>query len=372
MMEKSTVRNSDIEALRILAMLAIIFFHFSYHGIRPFVNESLTLLSPAEVLTWQVFFAHLIGWCGDLGNSLFMLITGYFLIKGKVNWKKNFLLACAMLFYAWCILFYVTNWEMLELSRQQVWDELLPFLRGENWFVSCYLVFSFFIPFINKLLLALTKREYKIFLLLLFLFYSVLPKLGITTYFAGNKLFFFLLVYSIGGYLRLHAKCDAASHTGYRNGFWGLFALMIFSVIFYDVLGVYLTDPYFIKEADSFRKVIPIPLAAMLFGYTVSAGKDLHNTAINRIAGTMLGVYLIHDNSVFRILLWNHFFPNVDYLASVWFPIFTIVKCLSVFVICVVIELLRKSLLEAPFERLLNRYWPGWAAQLSEKMKRIV
>lgn len=75
-------RNSSIELLRIVTIILIIFHHFNIHGIWA-MEESHSLLS-----SWQMFVSCMTGWGGNVGNEIFMIITGYFMITGKVHWKK--------------------------------------------------------------------------------------------------------------------------------------------------------------------------------------------------------------------------------------------------------------------------------------------
>ena len=69
-----TLRNSNIELLRILAMLLIVQSHFSVHGYMEMVNGNLCSIGNGL----NRFLLTAIT-TGNIGNGLFMLITGYFL-----------------------------------------------------------------------------------------------------------------------------------------------------------------------------------------------------------------------------------------------------------------------------------------------------
>ena len=64
-------RNSSFELLRIIAMIFIIFHHFSVHGGFAFLPNDLSLNR-----VWIDF----ISMFGKVGVNLFVLISGYFLI----------------------------------------------------------------------------------------------------------------------------------------------------------------------------------------------------------------------------------------------------------------------------------------------------
>ena len=88
-------------------------------------------------------------------------------------------------------------------SIKMIVSETIPIYFGNNWFVSCYIIFSFFIPFINKFLNSIDKHQYMTFIILTFILYNVLPTFKFNT-FMNSSLIFFGFIYSIGGYLKLH------------------------------------------------------------------------------------------------------------------------------------------------------------------------
>ena len=82
------VRNSNFELLRIIAMIMIIIHHYTVHGgWIPFTYENFT---------FNMVLTQLMRYGGKIGCHLFMMITGYFMIKGKTNFKKIFKLVLEM------------------------------------------------------------------------------------------------------------------------------------------------------------------------------------------------------------------------------------------------------------------------------------
>lgn len=111
---------------------------------------------------------------GALGNAIFILITGYFMINKIVRTKKIILLVFNMLFYSWLILIcvYIVMPELLTSAK--IIKLILPILFGENWFVTCYIQFFCFVPYLNKFLIVLDKRQYLAFLLIVFFIFFVI------------------------------------------------------------------------------------------------------------------------------------------------------------------------------------------------------
>ena len=87
-MEKE--RFSNIELLRIFAMLLIIAFHYAFKG--GFVYESLSV---------NKMIINVLTMFGELGVNLFVLISGYFMINGTFRWKKVISICLQVYFYNW-------------------------------------------------------------------------------------------------------------------------------------------------------------------------------------------------------------------------------------------------------------------------------
>lgn len=268
---------------------------------------------------------------------------------------------------------YGTN--LLPHTLTKLIHESLPILFGGNWFVSCYIIFSLFIPFENLLLSHLTKNQYQAFLALFFLCYSVLPAFKIVTFFSNAPILFFVFVYAIGGYLRLHGASlrTAGQHKRYLRCFLVMVLLVLASILALDAVGLLLHKDSFLKESAHLTMILTIPLAVMLFLYFLTR-PYFFSATINRIAGTVLGIYLIHDNQLMRTLIWDYIFPNLDYFHSSWYVLFYIGKVLAVFAICSAIELLRKRYVERPMAAVLDRRWPSlqrMAGAVQAKWERI-
>lgn len=73
-------RESNFELLRIVAMLFIVLQHLCQHGFF-FVDKTNTN---------YLIVSSFLGWTGNLGNYLFMLISGYFLCTASFSFKKFF------------------------------------------------------------------------------------------------------------------------------------------------------------------------------------------------------------------------------------------------------------------------------------------
>ena len=82
--------------------------------------------------------------------------------------------------------------------------------------------------------------------------------------------------------------------------------------------------------------------------------KPFHCKFINLISGSVLAVYLIHDNPLVREFIWWTVSPNINQIGSNHIFIHMAEKVLIVFAACVLTDQCRIWLLEKPIEKLLS------------------
>lgn len=120
----------------------------------------------------------LFGWGGKTGINCFVLITGYFMCTSSITLRKFVKLVAQILFYnvLFYLLFTVTDYE--PFSIKEAIKVLIPVRSLTNDFTSCFLVFYLFIPFLNRMVQALTEREHLLLIALCLFAFTILPTLG--------------------------------------------------------------------------------------------------------------------------------------------------------------------------------------------------
>lgn len=343
-------RNSSLEVLRLLAMGIIIFHHFVVHGIFPAVSIQ-------QHHTLGVLVSLLVGWGGYLGNSLFILLTGYFSVQKKLSAKRLVMLLGTMVFYSLAI---ALIWKSQHrLPPGEIKKALFPFWYGYNWFVACYLLFMPLTLFLNRLLRQLNKVQYLGLVALEYFLYCVMPAFHGASFFQAPMLQF-VMMYCIGGYLQLHGFKQTKFQ---KAGFWVLLTAVLVGLTDMAVVRQWL------KGYDIWRFVnlLSTGTAVSMF-MTAVCCKSFTSTRINKLAGSVLGVYLIHDNPLVRPFLWRELLPNVAFLDEKSFVLFMAMKVLAVYVVCMGIDLARRKWIEIIFQRWLDRHWIGWCVR-SRKMQ---
>jgi hypothetical protein len=81
-----------------------------------------------------------------------------------------------------------------------------------------------------------------------------------------------------------------------------------------------------------------------------------YHKGINMIASATFGVYLIHDNNIIRKSLWIDWFRNAEYQDSLLLIPYSIFVVAVVYIVCSIIDLLRRYIIEIPCMKIVKRY----------------
>lgn len=159
-------RNLNIEVLRILAMFLIVACHATLH--LPWllhVDSNLDFLPG-----WKSALAYLVVQYGQVGVSIFFIISGYFLVRKTFTWQRIFKTWFQMFCYSFISLIAVLiiarfttlpNSIAPLLSGDDLWRTVLwsivPFIYGSYWFITAYVCLLLLAPFINCLFKHLSR-----------------------------------------------------------------------------------------------------------------------------------------------------------------------------------------------------------------------
>lgn len=165
----------------------------------------------------------------------------------------------------------------------------------------------------------------------------MIPTLTINTISSG-ELDFFIAVYIIGGYIRLHVDLDRINSTKVKIFMLASIVALIGSVLFFDCLGITLKSDALIAKATWFKNynsILAVCCAISVFIYFLK--KKFYVGVINTISKTALGVYILSDSIVVRNYIWNVVLPNENYVDNPY--LHAPIKILVVFVLCMLIDL---------------------------------
>lgn len=191
---KQKVRNSNLEALRILAMYMIVFIH---------ANMYLGHFCGGK--TWLLTNGIVNGIC-NIGVTCFILISGYF----GLNFRLRKLLKMEAMMISFSVIETILLCVFMPAEMQgaalleQLVKTVCPFITRKYWFYSCYVCLFCFSGYINQFIEQLEKRAYQRLLAVSILLFSVFPTFF---YFEiipdnGKGLVQMVMIYLIGRYIR--------------------------------------------------------------------------------------------------------------------------------------------------------------------------
>ena len=167
----------------------------------------------------------------------------------------------------------------------------------------------------------------------------------------------FIFLYMIGAYIKLHGFHIKALQNKWC---WRGILVVLIGLWFAisagaGIKGLTYQSAELIGDVTKYFPIFSVLISSALL--VVALGiKPFHCKFINLISGSVLAVYLIHDNPLVREFIWWTISPNIDLIGSNHIFVHMIQKVLFVFVTCVVIDQIRIWLIEKPIEKGVTKW----------------
>ena len=280
------LRKSNLELLRILAMLAIVSGHL------------LSQSNLADVTGTNHVLALLLGSGVRIGVNIFLILGVWFMVDAKFKAERIVRLYLEVVFYSVPIT--ICMILMGEAGGlRNILQGLFPFFGRSVWFASAYISLIAISPFLNHFF-TLTPRKQRMFLVVLILLFCIVPTIPCSTpldYLADFT--WFCVVYLVVGIIKkenmLERLCGAKRF------------LLASGAVYLAHVGMRLfptTQPvadYWIVNIKS----LPNFLCAFLvfFGFLrLDFGVIKW---INLAARSVFAVYIVHQTPAFIHYQWN-------------------------------------------------------------------
>lgn len=342
-------RSSNIELLRIVAMLFVMCIHL-WRDDAGMPSSQMLYANPLGTGVYLWFRMAIL-----TGVDIFVLISGYFAIRPRVN-------SVASLFFQG--LFYsVGMYAFWVLTRQNDFSlgELSMHLKPMKiyWFFGSYVWLMLLAPILNRYVETATRRELGLFLLAYYFLtcgmewaFSASQQLerGFTT-------MAFVGLYLLGRYVRLHGGrwCQLAPRYDLLV-FLGatLLSALIALALFWGMGRPLDTDDAMVIRLVGYTSPMCIiaALSLLLFFSKLRIG---HVRWINWLAASSFSVYLLHEEYLMR--------PRYEaiaeyisqhYVGGVWFAVL-VGFVLGLYLATTLIDQLRQQLWSRLFSPLLDR-----------------
>lgn len=318
-MELKEERNSNIELLRIIAMFCIMLKHCLAWGV--YLNDSTPLS-----MKW---FINCTDFIHVFGNYSFILITGFFIFNSKITARKIAVIWLTTLeisiFFG--LIFFITKIKTIgfdgveeffksdfstaakPIGKKDLFKSFFPVLYRNNWYATTYIVFLFFVPYLQKGMKLMEQKAHKNLIILFVVFGTVIPLWPHQKIFTESNLFYFVMAMAIGSYLQKYDDFKISMKTR-----------IVTTALFLVVFITWKPSVLFLSSKNSFLAnhnnfLLSMPYYWMdrfpIFLFTTlvfSTFKDINikpNKILNTFASTTFGIYLIHENTIFKFYFWH-------------------------------------------------------------------
>lgn len=360
---KGKIRNSSIELLRVIAMLLIVAQHAVVHSA---CNPSTASLSV------PMLFATMLGadTTGSIGVLLFFGISAWFLCNDgnpsvRSALKRIWLVEREMLFYAWGILLLRIVLGHTPPNASLVVYSLFPGITGLWWYMTAYIIFLAFYPFLTVGLRRMGSSLHGglcIIIMVIWGIYSIVP-VDVLQFKARNFMLFIFL-YVLISYYRWYMELFSI-RTSAIAFFVGV-ALFTLPILALQVFGWVSHINALRLHSAAFAGAAKLPAILIAFGMmNIGIQKHFQSVVINKVASTTLGIYLIHEDPFVKSILWDHHINTESFINNPWRDGLMVIGCiLAAYVACFGIDWLRQAL----FSLTVDRRKGAWFDKLWNKI----
>ena len=311
-------RDWRFELLRIIAMFLIVATHF-------YAADNWSIhTDPNLSRTWASAAHDSLAMFGQIGVSFFILISAYFLAFNKKKpiprlirlWIQIFIYS-AGIFVIYALLrrtpLIPTNLRE-EISPNMVLTSFFPITFNAYWFMSAFCVLILLAPFITILFDQLSKRQTLVLISIMFWMTFVWKLLNPTNQYFTDVIYL-TTIFMIGSFIRRYASEFP------KIKIWHLFITIILgffvciSCTYFIKSEAFLSEYYnanILTAGPGASPIIPVIIATVIFIRIVQreqkqAPKLLANFILC-VSPATFGVYLIHENFLFKQILWHYIF----------------------------------------------------------------
>lgn len=336
-------RNYGIDLLRIVSMYLVVVLHVLGCG---GILEATKKYSVNYYVAW---FLETSAFCAV---DIFAMISGYVMVNKKINLINIVPIWLNVFFYSSLITILfkiIPNLKSLyDVSTKELVKAIFfPVISRQYWYFTSYVGIFFLLPFVNKMLCALNKNEYKKLCITILVVYSLLPVIGLKkidlfNMEMGYSTAWLFCCYIIGGYFNRFPfnlnkiKCFIIYIISI---FCAWFAKFLSHFLLKNFLGIDEELDLFIDYTSIFIIISAISLL-LLFSQIIINNVNIQKI-ISLLSSLAFSVYIIHVQPyVFNYILRNLFKDLADCN-----PVELIYKCLLfallIFTICICIDMIR-------------------------------
>ena len=312
-------RDSGIELLKIFAIFVIVI----NHTVQSLTNEAYNIPNNGFVIdisrattNIQCILLQIFRHFGVLGNSVFFICSAWFLLKSK-NWNKKKWLFMVIEIWVVSIVIFIITYIILHgnISIGIVISSLFPTTFGNNWYMTCYLLFYPIHPILNSIVNMMNQRQlFRSTLVMVFL-YVFMNFINCSWFFSSAIILWITIYFAIAymqKYLMSFVDNIRENIILFIIGVIGFIGIILIT----DICGLYsqvLSD----KVMRWVNNCNPFLLAMSIAMFNIARNIHFKNRFINYISKLSLLIYIIHENIIlrtyFRPAMWNYVYKRFGY-----------------------------------------------------------
>ncbi len=373
---KPVGRDSSLELLRIFAMLLVVASHLACHSMGN--GWKMWELPFSANQAWSIA----LGRWGNFGVELFVILSSYFMCDRQgIRSRKVFDLAFQTVTTCVVFFFFIRLTGLNMVGKKALLEEVLELFTSQNyWFIPAYIVFYAMIPFLQRVSTSGKGISFRVavvwtVLSLVFRFYQ-----GYWTPFFGRVGQFAYLYFITAALKEAEEAARAKGRKGHfvaRHAALGTlvcYALLVFEHCYSRWRSTNGLGPFTLYVDDFLTLYLEFSLFYLFKRLPVGQSRP-----INALAGTVFGVYLLHENFLWMSwkdhelfsILWDQLLQAGAWYGRPLFPVYYVCATLLVFAACAAAEfvlawlrrlvLSRCSWLDALCDR-IDRWYRGEAA----------
>ena len=333
-------RNQGIDILKMFAMLMVVMLHIMHRG-------GVTAACALDSHSLKYGIEQLLDTFCMSAVNCFVLATGYIMSRHEFKYSRIFKLWGEVVFYSICmtaIAAFFCPW--VQITWRDWIKAVSPIATNQYWFVTMYVALFFTMPFLNQILKTLDKKNLSHLLITGFLLLSFYPAVTGRDLFAthgGFSYLWFMYLYLVAGAIALNAdniKTKVYVLTG------GGIILPIISLVL-QVGSARLSKMMGASVGHWVGYSSPTVFALAVVLLVLFSKIKVDNESIARIisfvAPSVFGVYVLHDNPLFRRLVcWEGRFASLAELSALKMVVGIVGYASLIFVSSVLIDIMRR------------------------------
>lgn len=224
----------------------------------------------------------------------------------------------------------------IHISAKDIIKSFLPTTFGNNWYMTCYLLFYLIHPALNRIIDQMNQKQLfrsAIVLAILYLGFNFIKGVKEGLFFTSD-IIIWITIYFIVAYIQNYLN-------DFANNIKANFGLFVFGLV--GIIGLNLLTecaglhvPALSQKAAhwAFNNCDPFVISMSIALLNVARQIHFHNNAVNYLSSLTLLIYIIHENLILRNYvrpeIWNFIYYNYGY-EHIFVLVFTLVAVTFIF-----------------------------------------